>query len=982
MFANDSAARTLGFEGVDALLAAPLEELRAAFELFDEERQPLAFADLPGRLALAGVASSERLVFYRVRATGEERWSLLRATPILAEDGSVEAAVNVFHDVTDRRRAEEAVQFAAGASVILSSSLDVETTLASVARLAVPKIADWCIVYMREEDGSIRRLAIEHAGGDAEVVGEVLDRYPLDVEAEVGVPLVVRTGTTLLLSDVTPHGLMADVVDPASLAAELKHIALASYLCVPLIARGRTLGAISLLSSESGRRFGPAEKELAEQLAGRAALAVDNARLYRDAELAASRERRRSEQLLRLSHAALLVNASTDLDELLAVLTAHAREIVGAARAVTKVARGDDDEPAVTAIAAEGSAAPGAPVLTAPLVARDGRTLGTIELVGAEGHPFSAEDEAILVQLAQMASVAVENFRLLDESTRTLALLDTLVFTAPIGLAFLDTELRYVRINESLAAINGVPVHLHLGRRPGEIRPGFARLEALLEQVLASGEPTLGVELDGEDGRMLVASYYPVRAGGELVGIGAIVEDVTDARRAEQRLRLLTDASTVLGSSLDYEQTLAEVSELVVPTHADWCSISVLEDDDSIKVVSWTHSDPERKRWADEMRTRRQIQLEDATPTAEVIRTGEPVLISEITDELVARYRPEDNELAQAMGIQSIVAVPFTSGSGTLGSIVLVSAESGRQFGDDDVLLARELGRRAGAAIENARLYRATEQRARAAEALEFVAHGVALVAADGIVKVWNPQAQAITGLAERDVEGRPAVEAIPGWDELIRRVPVVAAVDAFQSRNEVVPFEVDGRELWLAMSGVRFPDGIVYAFRDITEERGVERMKNDFVSTVSHELRTPLAAIYGAALTLRRADMPIPDDQRQELLGVIADEADRLARIVNDILWTSRIESGAMLVQIESCDAASSRRASSRPRGCTSPTESPSSWRPRSFRAWPRTPTRYGRCSRTSSTTRSSTRRAAAGSRWGWSATTTPSASWSPTRV
>ena len=134
VFANDSAARTLGFEGVDALLAAPLEELRAAFELFNEERQPLAFADLPGRLALAGVAWSERLVFYRVRATGEERWSLLRATPILAEDGSVEAAVNVFHDVTDRRRAEEAVQFAAGTSVILSSSLDVEQTLASIAR--------------------------------------------------------------------------------------------------------------------------------------------------------------------------------------------------------------------------------------------------------------------------------------------------------------------------------------------------------------------------------------------------------------------------------------------------------------------------------------------------------------------------------------------------------------------------------------------------------------------------------------------------------------------------------------------------------------------------------------------------------------------------------------------------------------------------------------------------------------------------------
>ena len=180
--------------------------------------------------------------------------------------------------------------------------------------------------------------------------------------------------------------MVVDVVDPASLAAELKHIALASYLCVPLIARGRTLArsrcsrASRAVASGLRRRSSPSSWP-----AGRRWPSTTPA-CYRDAELAASRERRRSEQLLRLSHAALLVNASTDLDELLAVLTAHAREMVGAARAVTKVARGDDDEPAVTAIAAEGSAAPGAPVLTAQLVARDGSTLSSIELVGAEGH--------------------------------------------------------------------------------------------------------------------------------------------------------------------------------------------------------------------------------------------------------------------------------------------------------------------------------------------------------------------------------------------------------------------------------------------------------------------------------------------------------------------------------------------------------------------------------------------------------------------
>src|SRR2546428_6810853 len=105
-------------------------------------------------------------------------------------------------------------------------------------------------------------------------------------------------------------------------------------------------------------------------------------------------------------------------------------------------------------------------------------------------------------------------------------------------------------------------------------------------------------------------------------------------------------------------------------------------------------------------------------------------------------------------------------------------------------------------------------------------------------------------------------------------------------------------------MSAVEFPGGTVYAFRDMTEERAVEQLKSDFVSTVSHELRTPLAAIYGAALTLQRDDIRLEESQRSGLLDVISSEADRLARIVNDILWASRLDSGLMGVAIESCNA------------------------------------------------------------------------------
>jgi signal transduction histidine kinase len=134
--------------------------------------------------------------------------------------------------------------------------------------------------------------------------------------------------------------------------------------------------------------------------------------------------------------------------------------------------------------------------------------------------------------------------------------------------------------------------------------------------------------------------------------------------------------------------------------------------------------------------------------------------------------------------------------------------------------------------------------------------------------------------------------------------VPIASGSGDLRARAETLPLELDGGERWLSISGVGFEEGTVFAFRDVTEERGIERMKTDFVSTVSHELRTPLAAIYGAAVTLRRDDMPIAPKQRSDLLAVIANEADRLARIVNDILWASRLEANSVPFTIGALDA------------------------------------------------------------------------------
>jgi two-component system phosphate regulon sensor histidine kinase PhoR len=236
---------------------------------------------------------------------------------------------------------------------------------------------------------------------------------------------------------------------------------------------------------------------------------------------------------------------------------------------------------------------------------------------------------------------------------------------------------------------------------------------------------------------------------------------------------------------------------------------------------------------------------------------------------------------------------------------MLVSSDPNRLFDEDDLDFAKHLGRRAAVAVDNARLYRQAERRARAALVVEHVADGVLLVNNEGIIRLWNPAAEQITGLAAADALGQAAADVFPdGWPA------IEALTESHQLRPSTQAVNVNGRELWLSITGVGFEDGSVYAFRDLTEERAVETLKSDFVSTISHELRTPLAAIYGAALTLRREDVILAEPQRTGLLEVIASESDRLARIVNDVLWVSRLESDGLRTNVELCDGVALARS------------------------------------------------------------------------
>jgi signal transduction histidine kinase/CheY-like chemotaxis protein len=176
------------------------------------------------------------------------------------------------------------IKFFADASTAIGESLDIERTLQKVTGLAVPTLADWAILTVKRETGT-ETVAISHAGGNEALLWEVLKRYPPDPALPRGFPHVIRTGQAELIPEFTPEVLGAFAVDAENLRM-LRAIAPQSQLSVPLVIRGETYGALTLVSAESGRRFAPEDVARATELARRCANAIENARLYQLAQSA------------------------------------------------------------------------------------------------------------------------------------------------------------------------------------------------------------------------------------------------------------------------------------------------------------------------------------------------------------------------------------------------------------------------------------------------------------------------------------------------------------------------------------------------------------------------------------------------------------------------------------------------------------------------------------------------------------------------
>ncbi len=234
---------------------------------------------------------------------GVERWVAARGQAYFDDAGRAYRFIGTVLDITERKRTEEErdlllareqlarveavgtrrrLALLAAAGTTLSASLDYQATVEKIAHLVVPELADWCVVDILEEDGSVHQLAAAHADPDGGSLLDELSRHRRFGEDTPGtVAQVLRTGRSIVVSE-TSDSLLGERTTGEEHLGVLRRLGIHSYMSVPLIARRRTLGAMTLVSADPGRRYGDEDLSLAEGLAYRCALAVDNARLYRE----------------------------------------------------------------------------------------------------------------------------------------------------------------------------------------------------------------------------------------------------------------------------------------------------------------------------------------------------------------------------------------------------------------------------------------------------------------------------------------------------------------------------------------------------------------------------------------------------------------------------------------------------------------------------------------------------------------------------
>jgi PAS domain S-box-containing protein len=283
IFANAAAARLMGRNDPADVIGQSSASVTGGFDILDEDGRPLDMARLPTRLAFSGESAPEAIVRFRSKGSLRDRWSMVRARLLPGETPDHDLVVTSFQDITAIKQVEQRLSFLSEASAALGESLDYLETLARVARLAVPALADWCAIDVLEETEQVHRVALAHADPEMmALVEEIQRRWPPDPSGPGATRQVIDSGAPLHVTAVTDEMLQEAARDPEHLAL-IRKLDLKEVLTVPLVGRSRIFGALSVANGAAADPFSPDEIALVEELGRRAGGAIDTAKLMSEA---------------------------------------------------------------------------------------------------------------------------------------------------------------------------------------------------------------------------------------------------------------------------------------------------------------------------------------------------------------------------------------------------------------------------------------------------------------------------------------------------------------------------------------------------------------------------------------------------------------------------------------------------------------------------------------------------------------------------
>lgn len=597
---------------------------RSADELRDDPQARLAAVhpDDRARVAdfMARVIGGEQLAIeYRIlRPDGAERWLYDRSYPIAGADGALERVVGIAEDITERRHAEERQRLMTSVSDLLADSIDYDTTLASIANLIIPAFADWCVVDLQADDGSLTAALIAHSDPSKVAWASALrEQYPPDPQTPIGAPQVIRTGQPELYPEISDEQLRLAAQGDEHKLQLLLQVGYRSIMVLPLTTRGRTIGALTFVSTSAARRYDQRDLELARDLARRSATALAQAQLYREMSQARREAERAAERTARLLAVTAELAHSLTLEQAAAAVVRQGCAALGASAGL--VARLDQRDGSLEILHAEGypaevlrpwqrfslsAAVPladairlrepvllGSPAIAAarypalqdmrtssgsealaalPLLA-DGQSIGVFGLSFAEQQLFSADDQALMLALAQQCGQALDRARLYDAERQARAAAEAAVRMRDQFLSIAAHELR-----NPLAALFG---HAQLLERRAGRESGMTERDQRSVLTISEQAARLNRMIDDllDVSRMGLEQFSIARAPLDLAGLVSVTLEKLRPTLARHVLiaRLPDEPLMLQGDLMRLEQMVSNLLSNAVKYSAAGSTVTV-----------------------------------------------------------------------------------------------------------------------------------------------------------------------------------------------------------------------------------------------------------------------------------------------------------------------------------------------------------------------------------------------------------------------